>query len=559
MKTVLPCAIYTRKSSEEGLEQGFNSLDAQREACEAYILSQKEQGWKAMAASYDDGGFSGGNTERPALKQLLADIAARRVRIIVVYKVDRLTRSLADFAKLVELFDAHGVSFVSVTQQFNTTSSMGRLTLNVLLSFAQFEREVTGERIRDKIAASKKKGMWMGGIAPVGYMGKERTLVIDEPQAERIREIYRLYLQSGCVQELGRALALRGWVTPMRNTLRTGAMGGRPFSRGHLYRILSNPVYIGQIRHKEATFVGQHPAIVDREIWQAVQDRLKLNLQGHRTRSSSADPSLLTGLVVDAQGQRLTATHAKKGAKRYRYYVPHALHVEGRDAEPNALRLPARELEETVLRALIRFLSDASRLLSLMGDVEADEVRRRLKRAADLAGQLSATNATDRIDVLKRLVVRITVQADRLDIVVRIDSLWNSDAIPVADEPVTMIVVPVQLKRCGMAVRLIVPSSGNDLSQRPDPKVAALMAKAHDWFARLTSGRRNSIQAIAQEEDVSSSYVTRLIHLAFLDPEIVQRLLRGDHPPELNTTALTRMAPLPLDWAAQRTRLGMNA
>ena len=239
---VLPCAIYTRKSSEEGLEQGFNSLDAQREACEAFILSQKAQGWKATGA-YDDGGYSGGNVERPGLQRLLADIKAQRVRVIVVYKVDRLTRSLADFAKLVELFDAHGVSFVSVTQQFNTTSSMGRLTLNVLLSFAQFEREVTGERIRDKIAASKRKGMWMGGFSPLGYVPHERSLTIDEPQAARVREIFQRYLDLGSVGRLQAELDERGWTTPVRQGRRPG--GGRPFSRGHLYRILANPIYIG--------------------------------------------------------------------------------------------------------------------------------------------------------------------------------------------------------------------------------------------------------------------------------------------------------------------------
>ena len=279
--TPLPCAIYTRKSSEEGLEQGFNSLDAQREACEAYILSQKSQGWKLMG-TFDDGGFSGGNVERPGLKRLLADIVAKRVRVVVVYKVDRLTRSLADFAKLVELFDAHGVSFVSVTQAFNTTTSMGRLTLNVLLSFAQFEREVTGERIRDKIAASKKKGMWMGGFAPIGYVPHERTLVIDAEQAPRVREIFGLYVELGCIRLLKAELDRRGWATPQRHGRRPG--GGRPFSRGHLYRLLANEVYIGNIVHKGVPYPGQHAAIIDADLWQAVQQRLASNLQGHQTR-----------------------------------------------------------------------------------------------------------------------------------------------------------------------------------------------------------------------------------------------------------------------------------
>ena len=278
--TDIPCAIYTRKSSEEGLEQDFNSLDAQREACAAYILSQKAMGWVARKDTYDDGGFSGGSTERPGIQKLLTDIETGKVKVVVVYKVDRLTRSLADFAKMVELFDAHGVSFVSVTQQFNTTSSMGRLTLNVLLSFAQFEREVTGERIRDKIAASKRKGMWMGGIPPVGYTPHERTLVIDEPQAARVREIFRLYLELNCVRLLGKQLKERNWLTPPRNIKRQGAGGNRPYSRGHLYRLLRNPIYIGRVPHRGESYEGNHPAIIDQVTWDTVQQRLEDNRQG---------------------------------------------------------------------------------------------------------------------------------------------------------------------------------------------------------------------------------------------------------------------------------------
>ncbi len=558
MKEVLPCAIYTRKSSEEGLEQGFNSLDAQREACEAYILSQKEQGWKAIATSYDDGGFSGGNTERPALKRLMADITAKRVRIIVVYKVDRLTRSLADFAKLVELFDAHGVSFVSVTQQFNTTSSMGRLTLNVLLSFAQFEREVTGERIRDKIAASKKKGMWMGGIPPMGYRSHERTLVIDEPHAERIREIYRLYLDIGCVRHLKAEVDRRGWVTPARTTRRADAVGNRPFSRGHLYRILTNPIYIGKIPHKESVFDGQHPAIIDNQLWKAVQERLAGNLQGHRSRSNAADPSLLAGLVTDGYGCRLTCTHAKKGAKRYRYYVSESLHVKGREAAPNALRWPAQELEDAVLGAIGSFLIDESRLLSLMGSVEADEARSRLVKAADLAAQIGRNNATDRINILKHLIAHVAAQAGCISVAVRTGALWSPAYVPAADEPLTMIGVPVRLKRCGMAVRLIVHAQGGAMARGPDPKLVTLVSKAHDWFARLKSGNCGNVLSIAQAEGVTSSYVTRLIYIAFLAPDIVQRILKGSHPLDLNAKRLLRSLPLPLSWQEQRVVLGMS-
>src|SRR5215470_8463533 len=296
------CAIYTRKSSEEGLEQEFNSLAAQREACEAYIRSQQHEGWVLARTHYDDGGFSGGTIERPALQQLLADIRAGRIDIVVVYKVDRLTRSLADFARLVEIFDRQGVSFVSVTQQFNTTNSMGRLTLNVLLSFAQFEREVTGERIRDKIAASKKKGLWMGGSPPLGYRASDRALVIDPAEAETVRRIFALYREHGCVRRVKDTADRLGLRTKRRTTANGAECGGAPFSRGHLYRILSNPIYTGRIAHKGQLYTGQQPALIDDETWTAVRDRLAAGAGAHRRRPKATEPSLLAGLLVDPQG-----------------------------------------------------------------------------------------------------------------------------------------------------------------------------------------------------------------------------------------------------------------
>src|SRR6516164_9734417 len=315
------CAIYTRKSSEEGLEQEFNSLAAQREACEAYIRSQCHEGWILARTRYDDGGFSGGNTERPALQGLLADIRAGRIDIVVVYKVDRLTRSLADFARLVEIFDAQRVSFVSVTQQFNTTSSMGRLTLNVLLSFAQFEREVTGERIRDKIAASKKKGMWMGGNVPLGYDTSERTLIINPAEAKTVRRIFALYLEFGCVRRVKQEADQLGLSTKRGMTAHGCQRGGKPLSRGHIYRLLSNPIYIGQIAHKGQLYPGQHPALIDAEMWTAVQDQLVAKARGHRSKVDAAEPSLLTGMLTDAHGNRFTPSHAVRSGRRYRYYI----------------------------------------------------------------------------------------------------------------------------------------------------------------------------------------------------------------------------------------------
>src|SRR5256884_133890 len=315
------CAIYTRKSSEEGLEQEFNSLQAQSEACEAYICSQRHEGWALARTRYDDGGFSGGNMERPALQRLLADIAAGRVDVVVVYKVDRLTRSLADFARLVEIFDAQGASFVSVTQQFNTTSSMGRLTLNVLLSFAQFEREVTGERIRDKIAASKKKGMWMGGNVPLGYDASERTLIVNPAEAETVRCIFTLYRELGGVRRVKEEADRLGLSTKRSTTASGTERGGRPFSRGHIYHLLSNPIYIGEIAHKGQLYPGQHPALIDAETWTAVRDQLAANATNHRRKADAAEPSLLAGVLGDARGERLTPSHAVKKRRSDRYII----------------------------------------------------------------------------------------------------------------------------------------------------------------------------------------------------------------------------------------------
>src|SRR5712672_4339199 len=361
------CAIYTRKSSEEGLEQEFNSLAAQREACEAYIRSQQHEGWLLARNRYDDGGFSGGNLERPAAQRLLTDIRAGRIDIVVVYKVDRLTRSLADFARLVELFDAEAVSFVSVTQQFNTTSSMGRLTLNVLLSFAQFEREVTGERIRDKIAASKKKGMWMGGVVPLGYDASARTLVINPAEAETVRCIFVLYRELGCVRRVKEEADRLGLRTKYGTTAKGTERGGKPFSRGHLYTLLSNPIYAGQIAHKGGLHPGQHSALIDDETWTAVRNQLAANTSHHRRRATAAEPSLLAGLLVDAKGERLTPSHAIKKGRRYRYYASAALITDAGADRAQGWRLAAREIEDCVIGILADAVTSPAGLVERFG------------------------------------------------------------------------------------------------------------------------------------------------------------------------------------------------
>src|SRR5437763_4822045 len=319
-RRILRCAVYTRKSSEHGLEQDFNSLDAQREAAEAYIKSQAHEGWRLVKARYDDGGLSGGTLDRPALQSLLDDIRSRKVDVVVVYKIDRLTRSLADFAKLVELFEAHSVSFVAVTQQFNTTTSMGRLTLNVLLSFAQFERELAGERIRDKFAASRRKGMWMGGTIPLGYDVKYRKLVVNEDEADRVRLILRQYLALGCVAKLRADLEQRG-VRSKRRVLTSGRVfGGCSFGRGALYHLLRNRIYRGEVVHKGVAYPGEHKAIVDEELWSAVHTRLAGN-RATRRKSRVATGAHLGGLINDERGNIMSPTYSIRRGNRYRYYI----------------------------------------------------------------------------------------------------------------------------------------------------------------------------------------------------------------------------------------------
>jgi len=362
-QTATRCAIYTRKSSEEGLQQDFNSLDAQRESCEAFILSQKHEGWIALAEMYDDGGVSGATMERPALKRLLSNIEAGRVDTVVVYKVDRLTRSLGDFAKIVEVFDNRGISFVSVTQQFNTTTSMGRLTLNMLLSFAQFEREVTGERIRDKIAASKKKGIWMGGLPPLGYDVDDRKLVVNEAETETVRAIFRRYAALGSVRGLKEELDRKGIVSKVRIDRFGRQIGGKPLARGALYLMLQNRIYRGEIVHKDKGYPGQHAAIIPEQLWKEVQERLAANRLERKNGGRAREPSLLAGLIFDASGERMTPTHANKKGRRYRYYVTQSLIKRGRPTAADAARrVPAGEVERLVEVRIVSFLKDEGEL-----------------------------------------------------------------------------------------------------------------------------------------------------------------------------------------------------
>jgi site-specific DNA recombinase len=412
----LRCAIYTRKSSEEGLEMEFNSLDAQRDACSAYIASQRSEGWVELAEYYDDGGISGGTLERPALKRLLADIEEDRVDVVVVYKIDRLSRALMDFAKLVEIFDRNNVTFVSVTQSFNTTTSMGRLTLNILLSFAQFEREVIGERIRDKVAASRKRGIWMGGCVPFGYVVKDRKLVVDEAAAATVRMIFERFIKLGSATTLARALA-----TEMVTTTR-----GKLINKGHLYKLLNNRVYVGEAVHKGTAYPGEHAAIISRELWDKVRSILQQSPRDRAANTRSRTPSLLKGLIFGADGRAMTPTYCRSGGRLYRYYAAAGL-LKG-DLPPNVVRrVPAAEIEEAVvgqLRGLLRtpeIIIATWRAARVRHDgVSEADVRRALLNLDPMWDELFPAEQTR---ILQLLVERVDVHADRLDLRLRVDGL----------------------------------------------------------------------------------------------------------------------------------------
>jgi DNA invertase Pin-like site-specific DNA recombinase len=554
------CAIYTRKSSEEGLEQEFNSLGAQCEACEAYIWSQRHEGWISARTRYDDGGFSGGNIERPALQRLLADIGAGRIDIVVVYKVDRLTRSLADFARLVEIFDAQGVSFVSVTQQFNTTSSMGRLTFNVLLSFAQFEREVTGERIRDKIAASKKKGMWMGSNVPLGYGASERTLVVNPAEAETVRHIFALYRELGGVRRVKEQADRLGLRTKRSTTANGAERGGRSFSRGHIYKLLSNPIYVGQIAHKGQLYPGQHPALIDGEAWTAVRDQLAGNASRHQSKSNAAEPSLLAGLLTDARGERLTPSHATKNRGRYRYYVSTALITEAATDRTQGWRLAATEIEDAVICILRDALANPAMMLERLGTagMPGEHVRKMLGRAARLAAALNGSSG-NRATVVRDLVEKIIVAEDTITIRMRAGLLLAREVLSSASE--TLANTPIELtaavgfKRRGVETKLILPglAQQNDGS-RCDPALIKAIARGSAWFEELATGRARSLRELAQREGITRRYIRRLVNLAFLSPDLIETVLHGRQPVELTAKRLTEL-DLPLNWTEQHLLL----
>ena len=568
----LNCAIYTRKSSEEGLEQDFNSLDAQREACEAYIRSQTGEGWRLVPTHYNDGGVSGGTLERPGLKQLLADIASGKIDIVVVYKVDRLTRSLADFSKIVEVFDSQRASFVSITQQFNTTTSMGRLTLNMLLSFAQFEREVTGERIRDKFLASRKRGIWMGGHPPLGYDIDNRKLLVNETEAELVRWIFEQYAEGRSVRGIKADLDARGIRTKGRISESGRPRGGREFSRGLLYKMLSNKVYIGMAVHKDNAYPGEHDAIIDMTLWKRVQQRLATNRAARRNSKNAKEPSLLAGLLFDSEGNCYTPSHAVKGARRYRYYTERSL-VNGNDprgaeSNENVKRLAAHEVERLVIHSLLELLGHPNDMLNLLGygNPEAKIASQAIQRAAKLQKDLREAPPNKCREIITIVVKRIVLdrQTMRIEIVrsgLR-QLLVTDDRVPeptAKGDDLYELSVPISLRYRGRELKLVIDG---DMTGRATPDNLPLIraiVRAQAWMGELTSGRARSTGDIAKTEGLTSSYVTRVMRLAFLAPDITTAILDGRQPPDLTAQKLLRGIELPHTWEDQRTALGIKA
>ncbi|MBS4001767.1 MAG: recombinase family protein [Afipia sp.] len=502
------CAIYTRKSTEHGLELEFNSLDAQREACEAYIKSQASQGWRVLPQPYDDPAFSGGNLDRPALKQLLADIESGLIDVIVVYKIDRLTRSLADFAKLVETFDRKSISFVAVTQQFNTTSSMGRLTLNVLLSFAQFERELASERVRDKVAASRRKGKWTGGTVPLGYMAKDKKLVIDPKEAETVRTIFSQYLALKSFSLLVQDLDRRSIVTKRRDTKVPKYRGGIPFTYGPLAHVLKNRVYLGEVHHGGKWYPAEHKPILDQKTFDQVQALLAENRVTTRTRQSVSG-ALLAGKILDDRGNRMSPSFTVKNGIRYRFYISRAL-MCGRKAQAGSVaRIPAQLVESLVINAI-------RERFTLGAQTPDDQIRSHVM-----------SSIAEVVVYPKKLTIRLQPQdAGTIDI------SWKA---PVKNAPA------------------LAPPSAN--IGQPDPKLVQAIVRAHAWLRDLRAGKFDSVEALAASVKLHPKVVRQELRYAFLAPSITEAILTGEQPPTLTLARIPKT--LPLTWSGQCRALGL--
>lgn len=557
---VLRCAIYTRKSSEEGLDQNFNSLDAQREACEAYIASQTHEGWKLLPTRYDDGGFSGGSLERPALQRLLSDIASGQVDLVVVYKIDRLTRCLTDFAKMVEIFDQRSTSFVSVTQHFNTTTSMGRLTLNVLLSFAQFEREVTGERIRDKIAASKVKGMWMGGSVPLGYDVKDRQLLINPKEAEQLQQIFTRYVSLGSVQLLKADLDKANILSKIRLSNKGVNTGGKAFSRGALYAILKNALYRGLIHHKGSFHAGQHEAIISQELWDKVQATLESNRQIKKLGTRAKQASLLAGMVRNEQGKALTPTHTAKATKRYRYYI---IRSTSNLASQQRLSIPAHDLERMIETELFTLLK--SKDLDAQLDIHSSEIGKEIRRAAQkLITDWSQLPLESKRDYLIDFGTQVEVTSSTVTLSFSTHQLKSKllglkpNKANKNDEHTNHIVRTIEtaLFRFAGETRILenTQSSYEDATAPAREILLKKIALGRQWTKELTTGVKTLLE-IARREQCAESYVYDVLRLGCLSPTLVQKLVSGKSLKQLGMDCFKE--GFPVDWHAQFNLLQM--
>jgi site-specific DNA recombinase len=527
-KRLFRCAIYTRKSTEHNLDLEFNSLDAQREACEAYIKSQAHEGWRLIPSRYDDGAFSGASLDRPALQRLLAEVRSGKIDIIVVYKVDRLTRSLADFAKLVELFDQHSVSFVSVTQSFNTTSSMGRLTLNLLLSFAQFEREVIGERVRDKIAASKRKGIWVGGPVPLGYASINKKLVVVPEEAETVRLIFRRYLEVGSIRTLMQSLERKGIRTKRQVGSNGQTRGGIRFGVGPLAHLLRNRFYIGEVVYRGKIHRGEHEPIVDQALFQAVQTRLTASAMARQLRLRGS-PAILAGRIFDDRGNRMTPTHTNKNGARYRYYVSHAILQKRTDEAGSVSRVPAPEIEGLVVKALgERF---------------------------GVGGDHNEPTDTDDRNLIERQLDRVVIKAQAVEIYL-VDSSGNRQGSSAGNckstgRPETTITVPWSAAPFADAKGVLhSPSPHPTLSSATREALLGAVAKARIWIEELVDGRVASFAEIAEREGKVERYIRLLAPLAFVSPRIISAIMDGSAPADLTVTGLAQ--PLSHSWSDQQ-------
>jgi len=531
-RRIFRCAIYTRKSSEHGLEQDYNSLDAQREGAEAYIKSQAHEGWRLVKAHFDDGGISGGTLERPALQTLLADIRSRKIDVVVVYKVDRLTRSLADFAKLVELFEAHCVSFVAVTQQFNTTTSMGRLTLNVLLSFAQFERELAGERIRDKFAASRRKGMWMGGTIPLGYDVKDRKLVVNDDEAERVRLIFRQYLALGCVAKLRADLDQRGVRSKQRELTSGRMLGGCSFGRGALYHLLRNRLYRGEVIHKGIAYPGEHTAIVDDKLWGEVQARLSDN-RTIRRKSRVETGALLGGLIFDDRGNRMSPTYSVRRGNRYRYYISAALLRDRREGVGSRARVGADDVERLVVEVLARELSRTELFTDFTSGIWSAETR----------------------TLVREVVARIVVHHGEIQIIRKMAAPSTSSDVPGEDGDGPKIhTASLPAPRPRARKEIIVPGGPERTPRRVNHALVLAIARAKTWMQDLRDRKYADTKEMARRLNLSDPHVRRVLRFGYLAPDIVEAIIEGRQPHALTVKRL--LQGIPCAWADQRAAFG---